>query len=104
MAAFSYDVFPAEVRAQDDRPMQTRMKHRILTVLFAIGSATTAACSRDTGDPASGGLTVGEAEQLDAAAARLDARPQSPAAGDSALLEREIEAGIKQEAIEQQAR
>lgn len=39
--------------------------------------ATLAACSSDS-DPGPGGVTQGEARQLDAAAAMLDARPQAP--------------------------
>lgn len=39
--------------------------------------AALAGCTRDS-DPAPGGVTRGEARQLDAAAAALDERPRAP--------------------------
>lgn len=49
-----------------------------------------AACGRADEDPASGGLTVGESERLEAAAERLDQREASPARDDSVAFERDV--------------
>jgi hypothetical protein len=48
------------------------------------------ACGRADADPASGGLTVGESERLEAAAERLDQRDPSPARDDSVAFERDV--------------
>lgn len=55
------------------------------------------ACSREAGDPAAGGLTVGESEALDRAAARIDNRTPSPAEADAAALDQDVRAGIAAE-------
>lgn len=56
-----------------------------------------AACGRESDDPDSGGLTVGEAEALERAAERLDNRAESPGASDSRALEQEVRTRIKTE-------
>ena len=46
---------------------------------FALAlAATLTACAPNANDPGEGGLTVGENQELDAAAAALDARPRAP--------------------------
>ncbi len=55
------------------------------------------ACGRADSDPAAGGMTIGEAERLEAAAERLDARPQSPINGDSQAFERETSERVEAE-------
>lgn len=58
--------------------------------LTLLAGATLSACGRDDSDPASGGLTVGESDRLEAAAERLDQRTPSPARDDSVALEGQI--------------
>lgn len=61
-------------------------------------------CGRADSDPAAGGMTVGEAERLEAAAERLDARPQSPISGDSQEFERETAERVETEKARNSAR
>jgi hypothetical protein len=67
----------------------------ILATLLLAVSLT--ACGRADNDPAAGGMTVGEAERLEAAAERLDARPPSPVSGDSQAFERETAEQVEAE-------
>lgn len=54
---------------------------RTVTVVFSAGLAMLiAGCAPAPDDNAGGGLNKAEAEQLDRAAARIDARPPSPSA------------------------
>lgn len=48
-----------------------------------------AACDAATDAPAPDGLTEGERDRLEAAAARIDSRPAGPGADDAAALEAE---------------
>lgn len=62
------------------------------------------ACGRADDDPAAGGLTVGEADRLEAAADRLDGRAQSPVAGDSQAFEAEVANRVEAEKVTNSAR
>ncbi len=60
-------------------------------------TAALGACSPAPDDAAGGGLNQAEAEQLDRAAARIDARPPSPGADAAARHEAEVEARLAAE-------
>lgn len=77
MAAFSF------VRYNYTMNIRTALGALILALLLC-------ACSRADSDPASGGLTVGEAETLERAAERLDERTPSPVAAESQALENDV--------------
>lgn len=66
------------------------MNHALRLSAFCILLFGLTACGRADDDPASGGLTVGESDRLEAAAERLDQREPSPARDDSVALEREV--------------
>jgi hypothetical protein len=66
----------------------------LITVVLA---ASLISCGRAENDPASGGMTVGEAQRLEAAADRLDARQPSPVSGDSQAFERETAERVEAE-------
>lgn len=67
------------------------------TLLLCGAALSLTACGRADDDPASGGLTVGESDRLDAAAQRLDSRDPAPGQADSAALEKEIGQRLEQE-------
>ncbi|MEQ1725477.1 MAG: hypothetical protein ABL882_06085 [Sphingopyxis sp.] len=75
------------------------------TMPFTIASALliVSACGRADSDPASGGLTVGEAESLDRAATRLDERAPSPGGADAEALESDVRARLAAETNEKSA-
>lgn len=79
---------------------------RPFTTFLAISCLPLAlsACGRADSDPASGGLTVGESERLEAAAERLDQREPSPARSDSVALEAEIRSRLEAENAANSAR
>ncbi|MFM6854361.1 MAG: hypothetical protein ACKOUM_09815 [Sphingopyxis sp.] len=54
-------------------------------------------CGRADDDAASGGLTVGESERLDAAAQRLDSRAEPPGRAAAQALEQETAQRLAQE-------
>ena len=56
-----------------------------------------AACDAGADGTATGGLTAGEAEQLEKAAERLDARAPSPADDQAAALEADVRARLDEE-------
>ncbi len=56
-----------------------------------------AACDAGTDGAATGGLTAGEAEQLEKAADRLDARAPSPADDRAEALEADVRARLDEE-------
>ena len=56
-----------------------------------------AACDAGSDGAATGGLTAGEAEQLEKAADRLDARAPSPAEDQAAALEADVRARLDEE-------
>ena len=75
-----------------------RASIRFLPVTISAAlSLTLTACGRADSDPASGGLTVGESDRLEAAAERLDQREPSPARDDSVALEAEIRSRLETE-------
>ena len=83
--------------------MTTHRLH-ILHLATLLLAASLTSCGRADADPAAGGMTVGEAERLEAAAERLDARPQSPVSGDSQAFEREIAERVEAEKARNSAR
>ena len=72
-------------------------RHVPILILSAIIATSLMGCGRADGDPASGGLTVGESDRIEQAAARLDDRAPSPGQPDSAALEREVRQRLDQE-------
>ena len=84
MAAFSF--------AHYNHAMNIRTAHGALILALML-----CACGRADSDPASGGLTVGEAETLERAAERLDERTPSPAAAESQALENDVRARLDAE-------
>ena len=63
-----------------------------------------AACDAGADGTATGGLTAGEAEQLEKAADRLDGRVPSPAADRAAALEVDVRARLDEERAATDAR
>ena len=55
------------------------------------------ACDAGSDNTQTGGLTAGEAERLEKAAERIDARGPSPAAADAAALEADVRAKLDAE-------
>ena len=68
-------------------------RRRTMPLAMAL-AAMLAGCSMAPDDHADGGLTVGENQRLEAAAARIDARTPSPATGEAAALEADVRARL----------
>lgn len=81
-----------------------RLAETLLATAIGLTALSLGACGRTDSDPASGGLTVGESERLDAAAERLDQREPSPARDDSAALEDEVRDRLEAENAANSAR
>ncbi len=64
--------------------------------IAALSLAVLSACSMAPDDRADGGLTVGENDRLEAAAARIDQRTPSPARGESERLEADVRGRLAQ--------
>lgn len=76
------------------------MLHRKIALRRTLSTALLlplAACG-ESAPKADEGLATAEMRQLESAAARLDARPQSPGAAESARLEADVRQGIADEA------
>ncbi len=69
----------------------------ISATLLVGASLLLSACGRAASDPASGGLTVGESEKLEAAAHRLDARTAPPGREASTALESDVSTKLSEE-------
>lgn len=82
----------------------TRLTDMARFTAIGLAALALAACGRTDSDPASGGLTVGESERLDAAAERLDQREPSPARNDSAALEDDVRDRLEAENAANSAR
>lgn len=77
----------------------------IRTLIAAAGSMMLLSCSASGEDATPvGGLTAGEAAQLEKAAERLDARPHSPAREASEALETQSRAELEAQRREIDAR
>lgn len=55
-------------------PLQVATRRRLAVLGMLVVLATASGCSRTGNEPGEGGVTVSEQKQLDAIAARLDAR------------------------------
>lgn len=75
------------------------MIRRFRPTLTPIGALLLlAGCGQGDDAPGTAGLTVGENQRIDAAAARLDARAPSPATAASVQLEQQIRDRLSAEA------
>lgn len=84
--------------------VMNRMSFLTSSTALGIAALSLTACGRTDSDPASGGLTVGESERLEAAAERLDQREASPARDDSAAFEDEVRDRLEAENAANSAR
>ena len=66
-------------------------------VLPALALFTAACSAGDDSDAGGGGLTQGELQQLEKAAERIDARPESPGADGAEALEADVRARLADE-------
>ena len=73
---------------------------RLMWMVSAIGVVN--ACSMAPSDHADGGLTVGENDRLEAAAARIDARTPSPATAEARQTEADVRARLAQHQVSDQ--
>ena len=76
---------------------QARSRRHVLVMTPVVACLLLAGCGRAASDPASGGLTVGESEKLEAAAHRLDARAAPPGRAASAELEADVSSKLAEE-------